>query len=361
MRLSTVTLLAVPFVDAVQLTKKCFEALDILVNDNNFTFWSKRAESHCKIKFQNGVQNACGSTGVVPLLMKRDVLGHPSNGMYSGWTSRYLKPQEFSSTWTPIPTSIPTPMPSPQPVPPPTPRATNPPTPAPPVEAGVIGDVNVLPTTPKPTPFGDIKPPPLPEDIAKIAAPSGVAFALSGNMEGGVDLSGSTQQPPAKSEPKMCIPNQEVNCEMLPRKNLCTNYFNAKSCTLTTYPLLDYEAFSKRDTLAAKEKPILNALQTLAVIEDFCLPAECDVVESDRKALLFAFFQDPRSGAGPGGVKYQPYGDHQMELTCSTAENQVGLAAIGSVTVVFCFGVFWFLMKPPKMPREYKIRRTQEE
>jgi hypothetical protein len=201
----------------------------------------------------------------------------------------------------------------------------------------------------------------LPEEIAQIAAPSGAAFALSGNMEGGVDLSGSTQQPPSPAEPKMCTPNHQVNCEMLPRKNLCNTYFNAKSCTLTTYPLKDYEAVSRRDTLAAREKPILSALQTLAVIEDFCLPAECDIVESDRTALLFAFFQDPRTGSGPGGVKYQSYGDHQMELTCSAAEGQVGYAVIGSVLVLGCFGLFWFLMKPPKMPREYKIRRTTEE
>jgi len=343
------------------LSEACFDALDLLVNDNNFTFWSKRAESHCKIKFQNGVQNACGSTGVVPLLMKRDVLGHPSNGMYSGWTSRYRKPLEFSKTWTPIPTSIPTPMPSPQPVPPPTPRATPPPTPAPPVEAGVIGDVNVLSTTPKPTPFGDIRPPPLPEDIAELAAPSGVAFALSGNMEGGVDLSGSTQQPPAKQAPKMCAMNQVVNCEMLPRKNLCNNFFNAQSCTLTTYPLMDYEAVSKRDTLPAREKPILMALQSLMVIEDFCLPYECSLVEADKRALLHAFFQDPRTSSGPGGIKYQSYGVEQMNLVCSATEGQASYALIGSVAVVFAFGLFWFLMKPPKMPREYKIRRTQEE
>jgi hypothetical protein len=352
--------LATPLVDAVQLTKECFEALDILVNDNNFTFWSNRAEQHCKIKFQNGVQNACGSTGVVPLLMKRDVLGHPSSGMYSGWTSRYRKPLEFQATWTPIPTSIPTPMPSPQPVPPPTPRATPPPTPAPPVEAGVIGDVSVIQTTPKPTPFGEIKPPPLPEDIAELAAPSGVAFALSGATEGGVDLSGSEQTPPAKQEPKMCAPNQVVNCEMLPRKNLCNTYFNAQSCTLTSYPLKDYEAVSKKETLSAKEKPILTSLQSLAVIEDFCLPAECDRVESDRKALLMAFFQDPRSGTGPGGVKYQPYGEY-MDLTCSAAEGQAYLAVIGTGVVAFIVFMFWFLMKPPKMPREYRIRRTQEQ
>jgi hypothetical protein len=221
--------------------------------------------------------------------------------------------------------------------------------------------VNVLPTTPKPTPFGDIKPPPLPEEIAELAAPSGVAFALSGNMEGGVDLSGSTQQPPAKQEPKMCKAHQEVNCEMLPRKNLCNNFFSAKSCELRTFPLKDYEAVSRKDTLAAKEKPILEALQSLVVIEDFCLPDECDEVESDRKALLFAFFQDPRSGAGPGGIKYQAYGEHQMTLSCSATEGQVGYAAIGTVTVAVFVFLFWFLMKPPKMPREYKIRRTTEE
>ena len=51
----------------------------------------------------------------------------------------------------------------------------------------MISDLSVLPTTPKPTPFGEIRPPPLPAEIAMIAAPSGVAFALSGNLEGGVD------------------------------------------------------------------------------------------------------------------------------------------------------------------------------
>jgi hypothetical protein len=362
MRWFAAVLFAAPYVNAVQLTEKCFMALDLLVNDNNMTFWSRRAEKQCKIKFQNGIQNACGSTGVVPLLMKRNVLGHESTAKYEGWTARYRKPAEFAATWTPIPTSIPTPMPSPQPVPPPTPRLTPPPTPAPPVEAGTITDLSVLPVTPKPTPFGEIKPPPLPEEIAILAAPSGVAFALSGNLEGGIDLSGSGQQPPAKQEPKICSMNQEVNCESLPRKNLCNSYFSsedgrAKSCTLRTKPLLDYEAWSTKETMSARERSILNSLQTLVVIEDFCLPAECDLVESDRTALLFAFFQDPRSGRGPGGKKYQSYGDKQMELTCNAAEGSVGLAVIGSVTTLFCFFMFWFLMKPPKMAREYKIQR----
>jgi len=366
MRGFAAALLAAPLVDAVQLTEACFTALDIIVNDNNMTFWSKRAENHCKMKFQNGVQTACGATGVIPLLMKREVLGDVSNAMYSGWTSRYRKPAEYAATWTPIPTSIPTPMPSPQPVPPPTPRATPPPTPAPPVETGVISDLSVLPTTPKPTPFGEIRPPPLPAEIAMIAAPSGVAFALSGNLEGGVDLSGSSQQPPAKRPTLVCTMNKEVNCEMLPRKNLCNTYFSseagrARSCTLRTKPLLDYEAWSQKETFSVRERTILNALQTLVVVEDFCLPAECDLVESDRTALLFAFFQDPRSGRGPGGKKYQAFGDKQMELSCATAEGSVGLVFIGSATVIFCFGCFWFLMKPPKMPREYKIRRKDEQ
>jgi hypothetical protein len=148
---------------------------------------------------------------------------------------------------------------------------------------------------------------------------------------------------------------------MLQRQNLCNNFFTAQSCTLTTYPLRDYEAVSKRDTLPAKEKPILTALQSLAVIEDFCLPDECNILESDKKALLFAFFQDPRSGTGPGGMKYQAYGDHQMELVCSATQGQASYGLLAAVVVVFAFGIFWFLMKPPKMPREYKIRRTQEE
>jgi len=50
-----------------------------------------------------------------------------------------------------------------------------------------------------------------------------------------------------------------------------------------------------------------------------------------------------------------------MNLVCSATEGQASYALIGSVAVVFAFGLFWFLMKPPKMPREYKIRRTQEQ
>ena len=63
----------------------------------------------------------------------------------------------------------------------------------------------------------------------------------------------------------------------------------ARSCTLRTKPLLDYEAWSQKETFSVRERTILNALQTLVVVEDFCLPAECDLVESDRTALLFAF------------------------------------------------------------------------
>ena len=62
-----------------------------------------------------------------------------------------------------------------------------------------------------------------------------------------------------------------------------------RSCTLRTKPLLDYEAWSTKETFSVRERTILNALQTLVVVEDFCLPAECDLVESDRSALLFAF------------------------------------------------------------------------
>jgi hypothetical protein len=148
---------------------------------------------------------------------------------------------------------------------------------------------------------------------------------------------------------------------MLPRKNLCNTHFNAKSCELRTKPLLDYEAYTTMDQLSPRERGILKALHSLVVIEDFCLPAECDEVESDKKAIFFAFFQDPRSGNSPGGLKYQPYGDKQMELVCGAPESNMPLAIGGSIGSLFCFAFAWFLMKPPKMPREYRIRRTTEE
>jgi len=244
-------------------------------------------------------------------------------------------------------------MPNPQPIPPPTPRPAPPPTPQAPVDEDVIGDVIVEAVTPKPTPFGDIRPPPLPSEIMSLAVPAvPVLFALSGVSEGGVDLSGSSSTPPP-SPSKDCQSNCQVDCQMRKRDQVCSNYLG-KSCTLTTYPLRDFDVEATLDQRAPKERSMLSALFTLAVTEDFCLPAECDD-EDNKMALLYAFF--------PGETQKQMMDDSGNPLLqCAAAGGElVFWAVFAGVIAVACFGLVIFLFRPPPMPIEYKIRRSEDD
>lgn len=330
------------------LSQECYNEMDRLMNpklNENYTFWSLRAKDYCKVKFQNTVQNCCGTTGVIPLLTKR---GAVTESTYAGWANRYETPVEYKPMWTPIPTPIPTPQPSPQPIPAPTPRPAPKDPPVPP--SAIAGEETIVQrTTPRPTPFGDIRPPPLPAEILLLASPATpVMFALGGASEGGVDLSGSSASPPPAPRPKVCKKDCKVDCLMRPREQLCILEQLGVPCTLTTTPLNDFEVQTALHERTPKESQMLQALASLGVDEDFCLPFACDNAD-DKEALKFAFF--------PGETQ------HQMELVCH--DPQAGTTAMLTFFIsVLCLLLFcccYAIMKPPKMPREYKIRRSTDD
>jgi len=332
-----------------ELSDPCYQAMLVQIDrkkNANYTHWSQKATDYCKVKFQNGIQNCCHTTGVIPLLTKRKAV---KDANYSGWFNRIEAPLEYSQKWTPIPTPIPTPQPSPQPIPAPTPRPAPPPTPMPPEAVGLPDDNIVQPATPAPTPFGNIKPPPLPQEILLLASPAApVMFALSGASEGGVDLSGSSAAPPPAPRAKRCDSDCMIDCKMLPRDDLCRTENLGVNCVLSTKPLNDFEVMSRIDERTARERNMLEALATLTVNEDFCLPQACFNLE-DQEAIKFAFF--------PGETQ------HQMSLTCTEAGGgqAAGITVLVSVFVLFCAGLCVFIMRPPKLATEYKIRRPSDD
>jgi hypothetical protein len=219
----------------------------------------------------------------------------------------------------------------------------------PPNQDGVGEEQIVARVTPAPTPFGNIRPPPLPNEILLLASPAApVMFALGGTSEGGVDLSGSSAAPPPKRRQKRCNNDCQIDCRMRPRDQLCLVAQLGTPCTLTSYPLNDFEVQTTLHERTPREASMLTSLATLAVHEDFCLPFACDNPE-DKEALRFAFF--------PGETQ------DQLELKCENQQSvmMLFLTFIVSVLVLMVFCCCYMIMRPPKLAREYKIRRAGDD
>lgn len=333
-------------VSGAKLQEKCAKALEAVVLDANLTFWSQRATKHCTLKVQNELQNCC-SSGVIPLLNKQQLVANPR---YGGWATLYRVPLEFQERWTANPTPVPTPQPTHERVAAPTPS----PTMAMMGQAAssdLITEVVTLPPSPVPTAFENIKPPPLQADIKLLAAPAApLLFAMQ--AEGGVDLSGSGDKPADTGE-KKCSGGCSVDCTMAPRQQVCNKYLG-KACVLKHYPLPNFEVMNSLyrlsdDGEAGKTAKMLKNLEKFVVTEDFCVPDECNNVP-DLEAITFAYFSQQRE-----------FSHEYMSIACDDGSMGTISLAIGLVVIFAFFGaIFYVLIVPPKMPREYKVRRPDK-
>jgi len=329
-----------------KLQEKCAKALEAVVLDANLTFWSQRATKHCTLKVQNELQNCC-SSGVIPLLNKQELVSNPR---YGGWQTLYRVPLEFQERWTAMPTPVPTPQP--------THERKAAPTPSPTVammgqaaDSSVISEVVTLPPSPVPTAFDNIKPPPLQADIKILAAPAApLLFAME--AEGGVDLSGSGDRPTATGE-KTCSGSCSVDCTMAPRQQVCNRYLG-QSCVMKHYPLPNFEVMNSLyrlsdDGEAGRTAKMLKNLEKFVVTEDFCVPDECNNVP-DLEAITYAYFSQKRE-----------FSHEYMSITCDDGSMQTIMYAVTTVVLFLVLaGIFYVLVVPPKMPREYIVRRPDK-
>merc|ERR1711964_540852 len=105
-----------------------------------------------------------------------------------------------------------------------------------------MGGLILASTTPAPTPFANIKPPPLPMEIAVLAAPLSPAMFSLDRDESGVDLSGSGREPPPTQSAKTCQTDCGVGCWFRNRAAVCEGSLGlgdrlGESCKMITTPL----------------------------------------------------------------------------------------------------------------------------
>jgi len=135
---------------------------------------------------------------------------------------------------------------------------------------------------------------------------------------------------------------------MRQRAELCVKENLGRNCILETTPLSDFEVQNTLQDRTGRERMMLEALATLTVKEDFCVPEACD--DEDVRGIMFSHFK---------GIEIH----RQLTITCVTSGQgaMAFWAILTSFLVLSCFGCVWFVMKPPKMVREYKIRRSSDD